>query len=261
MKCRSLVQRLVLLSVLTVSSACTAGVQHWAGESSAVLPSRILFVGNSFTYYNNGLQRHLYQLLRAGEVVPSDQLRLRILTLSGGRLPEHRPAFAEIVASEPWDVVVLQGHSRGPISPPTAAPFRDAVREFDAIVRHHGARTAMFMTWAYEGRPEMTAQLSEAYSAIGDEVGALVAPVGLAFARAAQLMPEVALRTADGRHPSMAGTYLAACVFYATLMRRSPRGLAYDAGLNLGVVAELQRVAWEITSEYATRYTGGDRAW
>ncbi len=261
MNLSKLIRAFVLSVALAASSACTAAAQAWMGDSSPVLPTRVLFVGNSFTYYNNGLQRHLGKLMRASEVVPGDQVRLRIMTLSGGRLPEHRPAFASVVASEPWDVVVLQGHSRGPIGAQTAAPFRDAVREFDAIIRRHGARTAMFMTWAYDGRPEMTAQLSKAYSSIGDEVGALVAPVGLAFAQAREVMPELALLTDDGRHPSMAGTYLAACVFYATLMRRSPQGLAYDAGLAPEVAAGLQHLAWQTTNTYAARYTERELAW
>ena len=53
----------------------------------------------------------------------------------------------------------------------------------------------------------------------------------------------------DERHPSLAGTYLAACTVYASLLRKSPVGNAYTAGLPADVAAYLQQVAWETVEE------------
>jgi hypothetical protein len=47
----------------------------------------------------------------------------------------------------------------------------------------------------------------------------------------------------DGSHPTVSGTYLAACVFYATIFRVSPVGLADDDGLPSGEAHSLQTVA------------------
>ncbi len=82
------------------------------------------------------------------------------------------------------------------------------------------------------GKPEMTSQLDAAYSEIARELGAQVIPVGLAFATVTDERPDIILRIADARHPTLAGTYLATCTFFAALFNQSPEGLEYSAGLD-----------------------------
>lgn len=217
------------------------------------LPAKVLFVGNSFTFYNNGLHRHFRGLTAAAEILPKGSSRARIMTLSGGYLPEHAGGFESVLGGDDWDVVVLQGHSRGPISEETAPAFREAARRYAGIAREQGVQPVFFMTWAYTGKPEMTAELDAAYTGIGRELDAEVVPVGLAFEIVTAERPDIALRTADLRHPTLAGTYLAACTFYAVLYRQSPAGLSYDAGLAPEVAGYLQRVAWETATAYAAR--------
>jgi poly(3-hydroxybutyrate) depolymerase len=216
-------------------------------------PAKVLFVGNSFTYYNNSLHKHYRKLIWASGIHTAETARSRIKTISGGRLPEHAGGFEKVMAAEDWDVVVMQGHSLGPISEDTAEPFRDAAREFSAFAREQGTRPAFFMTWAYAERPEMTALLDEAYTDIGRELDAEVVPVGLAFARATADRPDIALRIADKSHPSRAGTYLAACTFFAAFYQQSPEGLDYKAGLDDDVATYLQQVAWQTVQDYKNR--------
>lgn len=214
------------------------------------VPRNVLFVGNSFTYYNNSLHNHYRALVRNGRPGTAADGRVRIMTISGGRLPEHRAGLGAMLAAEAWDVVVLQGHSRGPLDEATAGEFRDAAIDYVAMIREAGAEPVLFMTWAYAGQPEMTGRLEAAYTGIGRETGARVVPVGLAFARVTDERPDIALRTADARHPSLAGTYLAACTFYAALLNLSPEGNEYDAGLGSEVASYLQRVARETVRAY-----------
>lgn len=218
-------------------------------------PQNVLFVGNSFTYYNNSVHNHYRSLVRAATDEADGSVR--IMTISGGRLPEHAAGLPAMLASERWDVVVLQGHSRGPIGEETAPPFRDAARSFVAVIREHGARPVFFMTWAYEGEPQMTAQLASAYGAIGRELDAPVVPAGLAFARVTGERPDIDLRIDDGRHPTLAGTYLAACTFFAALHGRSPAGNPYTAGLDAELAGYLQTVAQETVADYARARASG----
>jgi hypothetical protein len=111
------------------------------------------------------------------------------------------------------------------------------------------------MTWAYTGKPEMTARLDAAYSGIGHELDAKVVPVGLAFAAVTEQRPDLLLRTPDARHPTPAGTYLAACTFFAALHEESPEGLAYTAGLDKDDAAYLQRTAWKTVVDFDSRET------
>ncbi|NNC57596.1 MAG: hypothetical protein HKO12_08540 [Woeseiaceae bacterium] len=240
------------MALLTGSSmtAC-ATVQQESVEQAP--PAKVLFVGNSFTYYNNSLHKHFRKLTWASGLFTPENSRSRIMTISGGHLPEHAGGFENVVTAEDWDVVVMQGHSLGPISERTAMPFREAARKYAATARMHGVRPVFFMTWAYTGQPEMTAQLDKAYTAIGRELGAQVVPVGLAFATVTAERPDIPVRIADARHPSLSGTYLAACTFFAALYNQSPVGLEYDAGLGAETAAYLQQVAWTSVQDYASR--------
>ncbi len=216
-------------------------------------PAKVLFVGNSFTYYNNGLQSHFRKLAWSSGLLTPDNSRARIMTISGGHLPEHAGGFKKVMSGDDWDVVVMQGHSLGPISDDTAAAFRKAARKFSRIAKKQGTRPVFFMTWAYAGKPEMTVQLDKAYTAIGEELDAQVVPVGLAFAKVVADRSDIALTTDDTRHPTLAGTYLAACTFFAALYQQSPEGLGYVAGLDAETALYLQKVAWMTVQDYAIR--------
>ena len=78
-------------------------------------------------------------------------------------------------------------------------------------------------------------------------------PAGLAFARSVARKPDLNLYVADKRHPSLAGTYLAAATSYAALFKRSPVGSSYTAGLPPDVARHLQTVAWETVQEFYGR--------
>jgi hypothetical protein len=220
-------------TLLLLALALAPSAQTIAGE-----PDKVLFVGNSFTYYNNSLHNHYDALVESANGL----LDARIMTISGGHLPEHVAGLPSLVASDDWDVVVLQGYSKGPISDDTAGAFRKAATQLVRVIRDNDAKPVFFMTWAYIDEPEMTALLDDAYTSIGKKLDAQVVPVGLAFERAIQLRPDLKLRIADRKHPTLAGTYLAACTFYAALHRQNPQGLSY-----------LQRVAWDSVENYSSR--------
>jgi hypothetical protein len=72
-----------------------------------------------------------------------------------------------------------------------------------------------------------------------------VAPVGVAWQLGVTRDSSLALWQPDGSHPTQAGTYLAACVFYAALFRASPVGLPTQAGLAPETARQLQQLAQE----------------
>lgn len=218
-----------------------------------------MFVGNSFTYYNDSLHNHLARMVRAGNVLDG-RPRMRSMTISGARLTEHAPAMAAMLRSEPWDLVVLQGHSREVYDPETRPDFKRTVRNFNQQIRAVNARPALFMTWAYTDAPGMTAVIADHYAQTAAEIDALLVPVGLAFAQVTREYPDIQLRTGDKRHPSLAGTYLAACVFYAALFEESPAGNDYTAGLNSEVAATLQSQAWKVVAQLTTPPASRDTA-
>jgi hypothetical protein len=106
------------------------------------------------------------------------------------------------------------------------------------------------MSWAYADKPEMVEGLAEAYTQAGNDNASLVIPAGLAFARAVKQLPEVGLYAPDKRHPSLAGSYLAASTVYAALLKRSPVGSTFTAGLDATMAKTLRTIAWETTQDY-----------
>jgi hypothetical protein len=230
-------------------------------------PRSILWVGNSFFYYNNSLHNHF------GALVRSDGLSVRSVsvTISGSGLDWHdmasllrpdgigRYSFVgdnEIRFNPPgrqFDTAIMMDCSQCPVHPQLQAAFHDTVRLDTQILAQAGVRPVLFMSWAYKDKPEMTAQLAEQYTLAANANGAIVIPAGLAFARAIAKKPDLELYVADKRHPNLAGTYLAACTTYAALYRKSPVGLKYTAGLSPELAALLQSAAWEATQAYAPR--------
>ena len=232
---------------------------------------KILFVGNSFSYFNNGIHNHFSNLVRANGQWQARKNRFRLLTLSGGKFAEQTsilPGFLDS-STDDWDIVVLQAHSTGPIGENSRKDFSRSAKQLVDISRRHGAKPALFMTWAYKDRSDMAASLAKAYIDIANQENILVVPVGLAFADFERQHPDITLHSPDFRkiedgqavhkrdikHPSVAGTYLTACVFYAALYDQSPQGNLYTAGLNPDIAKKIQDTAWLTVQKFYGRNT------
>ena len=228
-----------------------------------------LWVGNSFFYYNNSMHGHVANLSRAADA--KNPLRGVSLTISGSGLDWHdmaaylrpdgigRYSFVgdnEITFNPPgrqFDGVIMMDCSQCPIHPQLKSIFHEQVKKQSEIVVKNGARPVLFMSWAYKDKPEMTAQLAEQYTIAGNANDALVIPAGLAFARAIGKRPGLELYQPDKRHPTLEGTYLAACTVLATLTKKSPVGNPYTAGLPSDLAAFLQATAWEAVQDYQAK--------
>jgi hypothetical protein len=230
-------------------------------------PASVLYVGNSFFYYNNSMHGHVNQLMRGAGI--SAPFRSTSITISGSGLAWHdigsyfRPgavasysfnAANDIVMNPPgarlFDMAIMMDCSVCPIHAQLGGEFPATARRAAEIARSHGAEPVFFMSWANKNRPDMLNGLAEAYTRAGNENRALVIPAGIAFARAMAARPELDLYVPDLRHPSLAGTYLAAATTFAAIFGRSPEGNRYDAGLDAETAAFLQRTAWQTVQEY-----------
>lgn len=214
-------------------------------------PKNVLFIGNSFMYYNNSLHGHVRLMWRLADPEAEKAMTFKSHTISAGRLEEHDQALGQALKFRKWDVVILQGHSTEAIEGDRGnASFKEHAAAYDRRIDATGAHTALFMTWGYRDRPEMTMKLADGYEAAGNAAGALVLPVGLAFERSLKARPELVLHAEDKQHPNMAGTYLAACTLYAALWGKTPVGNPHTAGLDAETAKFLQGVAWETVRAY-----------
>jgi hypothetical protein len=194
-------------------------------------PTRVLFIGNSYTYFNN-LPEIFTQLAVFGR---QDRIETRMVAPGGWRLKDHweQGETRRALRERKWNYVVLQEQSMLGISffldgrPRVSSDevFRPYARKWAAEVRKAGAIPIFYLTWARKANPEDQAALNYIYMRAARENGAQVAPVGIVWAQVREQQPILELYVADGSHPSPAGSYLAACTLYATIFHQSPAGL------------------------------------
>jgi len=90
----------------------------------------------------------------------------------------------------------------------------------------------------------MNQRLRESYLEMANDNFCTVAPVGVAWKTVRDSFPSIQLYSGDGSHPNIYGSYLAACVFYATLYQETPIGAPYvPAGIGATDALNLQTVA------------------
>jgi hypothetical protein len=230
-------------------------------------PKSFLFVGNSFYYYNNSMHNYFLQIARASEPNIAKELRGISATISGSGLNWHNMEsyFGSGMASysfvgdnevvfnkfdKPYDAVIMNDCSQCPVHPKLSGLFHEYAKKHSDTVRKHGAEPVLFMTWAYQDKPEMTAQLAEQYTIAGNANKALVIPAGLAFAKALEKKPDLVMHQKDKRHPSVAGTYLAAATIYSAIYKKLAAVSPAVSGIDAETAAFLRSVAWETVQEY-----------
>ena len=217
------------------------------GQDSA----KVLFIGKSYTYFNNlpGMLTDLSTSL-GDYVQPTSQVA------GGATFQVHatNPATYTAINSADWDFVVLQAQSQEPSFPdsqvnsetlPFAEQMADSIRNNSIC-----SNILMFMTWGREnGDPQwvpistfdgMNSRLRNAYIRMADSIDASISPVGVAWKYVRDIYPSIQLYSPDGSHPSLEGSYLAACTFYASLFRKSPVGASFTSSLAPATAANLQ---------------------
>lgn len=277
------ISRLMIVPVLVVLilSACQqlqpgpAAPQAATSPTEATQPerpSRLLLIGDYFLQANLGVDAHLKAM--AITASPTISLETAILASTSDQRSytlkltwDAGSALARIRQDEP-DVVVLYED----LAPMTdQQEFKESVGKFENEIRNTGAETVLFMPWEYDLKLKKVTieEIARVYSDLANELGVKVAPVGLAWQRARQESPTPDLYYTDRMGPSIYGTYLAACVLYATILGEDPTGLPYrpaelfpDAApivrdvirrwpkITDDEAAFLQRIAWETVQEY-----------
>jgi hypothetical protein len=259
-------------------------------------PLQVLFIGNSYTSVND-LPSLVEALAEAagGPKIETDQY------LPGGYTFEQHARdqkAIEKIRGKKWDVVIVQEQSLQPIL--NRESMHKYARMLHEEISKQGAKTVFYLTWARQDIPQMqdgadphaspgyaramfrmtgaratdfeawrehhqaglAGGLNGAYFDIADELKVAVAPVGPAWKKALAANPNLILHQPDKSHPDPTGSYLAACVFYATLFEKSPVGLPGELKKGAQVLvritpdeaATLQKIAWQAVREVKDRH-------
>lgn len=233
-----------------------------AVTSLKAAPRTAIIIGNSYTYYNCGLFDYLWGFSGAGKT----KLETQMSTTAGAGLDWHDVKGLIDPRGKSWsylfkkhdgrifDAVILQGNSLEPIDPRMKDDYRKWAAIHAKTIRETGAEPVLLMTWARADKPEMTRSLADATISVGNEIGALVIPAGLAFAEVKRTHPEIALQMSDKSHPTAAGSYLASAVIWSSLMHESLVGNGWLGGCEKPLPPEtariLQETAWRVTADF-----------
>lgn len=240
----------LILAAAAALSSCS-GSDDPPPAPTVPAPRTVLFVGNSFTRVQGGLDVHVKAL--AASMRQPRALTVERVTQDGATLVALRQDLAvlQAIRAGGHDVVVLQD-DLPEYGGPSVEPFKVEVRAFNQEILAKSGRPLLFMAWAYARVTWISqAGIATAHKAIGAELGISVAPVGLAFDASRAERPTLAMLDTDLEHESLQGMYLAACVLYATLFQESPEGASYlPVGITADEAAFLQRIAWKSVSDW-----------
>lgn len=209
----------------------------------------ILWIGNSYTYANGGVDEIVYQLYQAEN--PDTNLNTNHYALGGATLEQHwhNQATLDIISETDWDYVFLQEQSLRPIEDPQLMyTYADSLAQF---IQSQDSESGFFMTWARENQPEMIDDLAAAYNHCGEITNSMVVAVGRAFDTVQNENWQNSLYSADGSHPNTYGTYLVGCVFYSYIFQQSPVSNPFiSEEMSLQEAQFLQETAWQTYIEY-----------
>lgn len=214
---------------------------HMAKGTRTNAKRKVLFIGNSFTARND-----VPSLIERMAEERGKNMEHRLISAGGASLRAHWNAGEALKAiqSGGYDFVVLQEQSTLPVK--NATRMHENVRLFDEAIKAAGSKTALYMTWARRHAPESQKAITNAYTTIGRELTSIVVPVGVVWERFLEKHDQPILHDRDQSHPTLAGSYLAACVFFAVLFEETPVGIDGEiAGLADGDRALLQKTAWK----------------
>ncbi len=223
---------------------------------------KVLFLGNSYTYVND-LPSIIDSLANAdGNDLIHDQN-----TPGGYTLEEHSTNATSLakISSQNWDFVVIQEQSQRPAFSPSQVatevyPYAKILN--DSVVANDScSETLFFMTWGRQNGDQTNCQyyppictyegmqhgLRNSYLQMGVDNYASVSPVGMAWKKVREITNDtINLYSSDESHPSIYGSYLAACVFYASIFNESPIGNSYNFSLPAQTALLLQTIANDV---------------
>lgn len=180
---------------------------------------RVLFVGNSLTYFNELPDLVAAMATATGRERPP---AFAMVALPDYSLEDHwRDGRARAaIQNGAWDFVVMQ---QGPSSlPQNQEHLRTWAQTFAPSIRGAGARPALYMVWPAESRSQDFQGVFSAYSTAANAVDGIFLPAGQAWRTAWAKDASLPLYGPDGFHPSLLGSWLAGLVIYGALYDADP---------------------------------------
>ena len=221
----------------------------------------ILFIGNSYTHYNN-MPKIVGQIAQSKGL----DLTIEMFAKSSHTLKMHsqRMDLYEKIKSKKWDYVVVQGFSRELYYEPahldtSFMPYFNRV--IDSIYANYSCTNVLlYQTWGYKNGynidsvdvsyQRMSDRIAQGYQYVSDRYALPIVPVGQVWETVKSNYPSINLYTEDNQHPSLAGSYLAACTFFTALTK-----VASDSGFQVKLNDKDATVIEKVVNDFVAMNT------
>ena len=236
--------------------------------ATAQTTKHVLFLGNSYTSVNN-LPQMTAQIANS----MGDALTYVVNAPGGCTFMQHcTNQSMSYICQGGWDAVVLQEQSQMPAFPDWQVEqevFPYAKQLVDSVYAHSPCGEPMFyMTWGrkngdqynaaafpplgtYEG---MDSLLALRYTLMAQQDDAALCPVGRVWHRLRTTDPKLELYQPDESHPTVAGTYAAACAFYVMLFHRDPMGITFSSTLDGNEAQTIRKAVRTVVYDSLSRW-------
>jgi hypothetical protein len=227
--------------------------------TNSINPMKILFIGNSYTHYNN--MPDLFEKLAKSKKV---KINVVMNAKSNHTFKMHcqRPEMFEAIRSEKWDYVVIQGFSRElmyekEIIDTASLPYFKQI--VDSVYSNYSCTNVMlYLTWGYKNGfisesdtltyDEMSNRVQRGYEYFSDLFNFSVVPIGQIWKSFRKNNPNIELYQEDGQHPNLIGSYLIANGFYSSIFKSNPVG-GYQPKIDSSVALKIQNTAFRYVSK------------
>lgn len=217
----------------------------------------ILFIGNSFTFFNNMPNMVKQMGLSSGydvnvESITNGGYALIQYVTSGSTATQQ---VIDKLNEKDWDYVVIQEHSSKPDTNKTE--FLYSVNQLNQLITESGAKTILYSTWSYRDGSDKLAStgytytefynsLTNAYIEAANTYDTLRAPVGTVFYNLTMEQTSTnLLNNNDDFHPNVAGSYVAAYTFYTMIFGEDSNNDYLPSGLSANTASILRTYVLE----------------
>ncbi len=218
----------------------------------------ILFIGNSFTYYNNMPTILALMASSSGYLVHVEQIAYggfelsQYVSLGSTETQE----VVDKLNEREWDYVILQEQSSKPATDKTG--FIQSVGQLNQLIQLNGAKTVLYSTWSYRDGTEKLMStgytytdfyqaLTSAYLEASNLYNTMLAPVGTVFYNLSLNETSINLLDyADDFHPTIEGSYVAAYTFYLMIFGDEKANLYRPSQLTISKTTILDQYVEEV---------------
>ena len=183
---------------------------------------RILFIGNSHTYYND-LPAILQRIAREDGY----EVEVTMIAHGGWYLRQHvaEPDVPFNIRYGRYDYVVLQEHSH-PFD--CIEDYREAAATLVQWIREAGSEPVIYATWARKAEEPEQARMNQVNRELAESLGAILAPVGENWWGYMRSQPDIEMYAEDGAHASPRGSEFAAGTIWAAIRENIGSSSGYE---------------------------------